>query len=75
MQLVRLWPLLPLQLRHRRQYPLPDLLALQVALLQHGIGPAGSFQCRVLAVLADQHRGRAVDVEFVNGQGTFPLVY
>ncbi len=45
-----------LQLLHRPQYPLPHRVAVQVALLKHGVGPHGSFDRRVNAVPATAAR-------------------
>ena len=45
------WPWLhPPQLPHRPQYPLPNRVAAQVALIEHRIGPHGGMDRRVLAV-------------------------
>ncbi len=48
---------------HGRQHALPHALPVQTALLEHGIGVLGGLQVGVLAVLADQDAGGAVDVE------------
>ena len=54
----------PLQLLHRPEYPLPHRKPVQVALIEHGIGPHGGMDRRVLAVLLHEGLGGAVYVEF-----------
>ncbi len=53
----------PLQFLHRPQYPLPHRIAVELALLKHGIRPHGGMDRRVLAVLFHEEVGAAVDVE------------
>ena len=54
--------LLTLHLMNRRDDPPPDSRAVQVALVEHGIGLHGSLNRRSFAVLLDQGVGGAVDV-------------
>ena len=61
-----------LQLPHRPQHPLPHGVAVQIALLQIGVGPHGGDR-RVLAVLLHEDVGGAVDVE--GGDHRSPLFY
>ncbi len=51
-----------------------DPLSVQAALIEHGVGLLGGLQGGVFAVLADQDRGGAVDVEFVNRIFIFAMV-
>ena len=60
----RWWAFLRLQFIHRRQYPLPHRLAVDVPSFQHFIGPHGRIDWGVLTVLFDEFVGGAVDVEF-----------
>ncbi len=53
----------PLQLLHRPQYPLPNREAVQVALIEHGVGVHGSMDRRVLVEYLHEELGGAVDVE------------
>ncbi len=55
-------PLCPPDLLCRHD-PFPDGAPVHVATVQHGVGALGSLQGGVLAVLADQDGGGAVDVE------------
>ncbi len=55
-------PLLGQQLLGGPHDPQPDGLPGQIALLKHGVRLPGSFGRRVLAVLADEDVGGAVDV-------------
>ena len=43
--------------------PFPHRVAVEVALVEHGIRPHGGMDRRVLAVLLHEHVGGAVDVE------------
>ncbi len=52
-----------LQPVHRPQYPPPHRVAVQVALIEQGIGPHGGMDRRVPAVLLHPDLGRPVDVE------------
>ena len=51
----RLPRLLVLDLLDGRQNALPNPLAVQADLLEHGVGALGGFEGGVFAVLADEH--------------------
>ena len=53
----------PPQLLHRPQYPLPHRTALQVALIEHGVGPHSGMDRRVMAVAFHEDLRGSVDVE------------
>ncbi len=65
-----LW-LHPLQFLHRPQHPTPNRVAVQVALIEHGIRPHGGLDWGVLAVVLYEEVGRA---EVAVPRGLFEII-
>ncbi len=53
----------PLYVLHRQRYPLPHRCSIRVIIFQQRIGPLRSLDRGILAVLADEHAGDAVNVK------------